>query len=281
MERHLATLHARTAVVDRQAARVAAGQQPKGRNPQTDVAAHAAQVAAATRVVTDVAYLLQEVHRLLEVVVLDCHGLVDGTRRQLELDAAVALLAEVVATSPAPVQPEVQRVYGMLREALPHVVTFVAAVEQVQQDLRTVLAPERQALLGWAWLRRTTLGWTERDVVAAVPEDWQRAARVLLATWAGANRDRVSSAVERWHSILRPHLTVHRTLSCGRLALVAVWHNHRVFRRGPHKGKSPLHLSGMVDAPTDWLVALGYPPAASALLPQQPGPVAPALALAA
>ena len=30
--------------------------------------------------------------------------------------------------------------------------------------------------------------------------------------------------------------------------------------RGVHKGKSPLHLSGLFDAPTDWLVALGYPP---------------------
>jgi hypothetical protein len=135
--------------------------------------------------------------------------------------------------------------------------------------------------LGWAWLRRKTLGWTERDVVAAVPEAWQRAARVLLATWAGANRDRVRSAVERWHSSLRPHLAVQRTLARGRLALVAVWHNHRVFRRGQQQGQSPLHLSGLVEAPTDWLVAVGYPPTAPALLPQQPGPVAPALALAA
>ncbi|MBP1468060.1 hypothetical protein EYB53_020270 [Candidatus Chloroploca sp. M-50] len=45
------------------------------------------------------------------------------------------------------------------------------------------------------------------------------------------------------------------------VALLAVWHNHRVFTRGIHKGLSPLHLSGMTDAPTDWLVALDYPPA--------------------
>ena len=87
--------------------------------------------------------------------------------------------------------------------------------------------------------------------------------------------------MERWHSILRPHLAVHRTLTRGRLALLAVWHNHRVFTRGVHKGQSPLHLSGLVDAPTDWLVALGYPPADAAVLPHQPGPVAPVLALAA
>jgi len=71
---------------------------------------------------------------------------------------------------------------------------------------------------------------------------------------------RASSAVENWHSILRPHLAVHRTLSAGMLAVLAVWHNHRVFSRGVHQGQSPLHLSGMTEAPTDWLVALGYPP---------------------
>ncbi|MDQ5851424.1 MAG: hypothetical protein M3380_05000 [Chloroflexota bacterium] len=281
MERQLASLHARTGVVERQAARQAAGQKPKGRNPQTDVAAHAAQVAAAPRVVEEVRYLLQEVHRLLEVVVWARQGLVDGAQRQRELDAALALLAEVAAPSAAPFQTEVLRVQTVLREALPRVLTFVAAVEQVQQDLTPVLAPERQALLGWAWLRRQVLGWTERDLLAAIPADWRVAARVLLATWATANRDRVSSAVERWHSILRPHLAVHRPLASGRLALLAVWHNHRVFRRGPHKGQSPLHLSGMVDAPMDWLVALGYHAADPAVLPQHPGPVAPALALAA
>ena len=281
MARHLATLNDRPAVVERQAARVAAGAKPKGRNPQTDVAAHAAQVAAARRAVEDVAYLLQEVHRLLEVVVVDRQGLVDGRRRQVEVETAVALLGEVAAASPAPFHREAQRVQTVLREALPRLVTFVARVEQVQQSLAAVLAPEQQALLGWAWLRRKVLGWTERDVVAAVPEGWQAAARVLLATWEAANRDRVSSAVERWHSILRPHLTVHRGLSRGRVALLAVWHNHRVFRRGKHKGKSPWQLSGLVDAPPDWRVALGYPPADAGGILQQRGPVAPALALAA
>src|SRR5438067_7843858 len=99
------------------------------------------------------------------------------------------------------------------------------------------------------------------QVVAALPPEWQAAARVVVHAWATAGR--ASSAVETWHSILRPHLAVHRTLSRGRLALLAVWHNHRLFTRGAHKGRSPLQLSGIADAPTDWLVALGYPPAAA------------------
>lgn len=281
LTRHLADLTARTAVVARQAARVAAGQAPKGRNPQTDVAAQAAAVAQATQVVADLRYLTQEVTRLLEVVVLDRRGLLDGAQRQADLDAALGLLAEVAATSPAPFQGEVARVQAVLREALPTLLTFVDQVDQVQQDLAVVLPVARQALVAWAWLRRKALGWTGRDVAAAAPEDWQAAARILVATWEDANRVRVSRAVERWHSIQRPHLAVHRTLARGRLALVAVWHNHRVFPRGVHTGQRPLHLRGMLDAPTDWLVALGYPPADALAVPQHPGPVAPALALVA
>ena len=43
---------------------------PRGRAPQSDVAAHAARVAVAQRVVADVRYLGGELRRLLEVVVL-------------------------------------------------------------------------------------------------------------------------------------------------------------------------------------------------------------------
>ena len=125
-------------------------------------------------------------------------------------------------------------------------------------------------------MRRQRLSWTSQDILAAIPSDWRSPARVLLASWDDAVR--VSSAVERWHSILRPHLAVHRTLSTGMLALLAVWHNHRVFTRGIHKGKSPLHLSGMIDASTDWLVALGYPPAVE---PEAPAVATDTMVLAA
>ena len=76
--------------------------------------------------------------------------------------------------------------------------------------------------------------------------------------WQGAVR--ASSVVENWHSIVRPHLAVHRSLSAGLLAVLAVWHNYRVAPRGVHEGLSPLQRSGMVKPATDWLVALGYPP---------------------
>jgi transposase-like protein len=265
LSRWLRKLELQTPIVARQAARLATHQRPRGPNPKTDLSAHAQEVERARGLVEALRVLTHELRRLLSVVVIDQRGVLDAAQRQADVAAALELLAEVVECAPAPQQAEVQRLQTCIQEALPQVLTFVAQLDQVQHDLRSVLAPERQALLGWAWLRRKALGWSSHEIVAAIPADWQDAARVLLASWDAAVR--VSSAVERWHSILRPHLAVHRTLSTGMLALLAVWHNHRVFTRGVHKGKSPLHLSGMLDAPTDWLLALGYPPPGAAVPP--------------
>ncbi len=276
LDRKVRDLRSGTAVVARQAARVAAGLRPKGRNPQTDLAAHAAHLAAAERVAEGVRYLMQELRKLLSVVVLDHRGVLDARQRQAELESLLLLLAETAESADAPGQGLVRRLHQTVTDALPGLLTFVAHLAQLQADLQPVLGSERQALLGWAWLRRKRLGWSSEQILAAIPVEWQAAARMLLTAWDDAVR--VSTAVERWHSILRTHLSVHRTLSPGRLALLVVWHNHRVFTRGVHKGQNPLQLSGITDAPTDWLVALGYPPASS---DEAPMPIVPALALAA
>jgi hypothetical protein len=258
LTRRLAELVRQTPVVARQAARLAAGRPLQGRWPKTDVAAHAADVAAAERVVGDVAYLTQELRRLLAVVVVERQALLTPEQRLADLDALLRLLDAVAADAPRDLQGEVGSLARRVRRQLPKLLAFVDGVARVAQDLAGVLAPDHQALVAWAWQRRDPLAWTNDDVLAAMPEAWRAAARVLLATWDDAVC--VSSAVERWHSILRPHLAVRRTLTTGMLALLAVWHNHRVFTRGIHTGQSPLHLSGMTNAPTDWLVALGYPP---------------------
>jgi hypothetical protein len=258
LERWLREQQARTAVVARQAARLAKGQRSLGRHPQTDVTSHANQVARVGQLVDNVAYLTQELRRLLDVVVVDRRGLLCAAQRQADLDALLSLLSEVADGAPVAQQDELRRLHKRETAALPQLLTFVTKVAQVQHDLRAVLPPGRQTLLAWAWLRRRKLGWSSRAILAALPVDWRAAGRVLLAAWDDAVR--VSSAVERWHSIMRPHLAVHRSLPTDMLALLAVWHNHRVFNRGVNKGKSPLHLSGMTDASTDWLLALGYPP---------------------
>ena len=278
LDRTVTTLTARTPAVARQAARVAAGKRARGRNAQTDLTVHQTNVRHAQRHADDVRFLTQELRRLWEVVVIDRRGILTHAQRQDDLDAVMTLLAAVADTAPTPQQDQIRGLAKTITAALPQLLTFADHVDQVHTDLSAVLPPAQQALLGWAWLHRKTLGWTSADIVAAVPAAWRTAGRILLHTWDDAVR--VSSAVERWHSILRPHVAVQRTLTTGMLAVLAVWHNHRVYTRGVNKGKSPLHLSGMTDAPTDWLVALGYPPAAAP--PMQPAqPKAPALALAA
>ena len=278
VDRVVVTLEGQARTAQRYAERVAAGERPRGRQPRALDAAHAEQLSAARRTAQALQYLTGELYALLEVVVLRPSGVLDAVRRQGELDALLQLVAEVRDGAAARQREHLRSLHTTLTRALPAALAFVAGVERVEQDLRGVVGEDGLALIAWAWQRRGILGPSTEEVAAGLPEAWRPAARVLMATWDGAAR--ASSAVEGWHSIVRPHLAVHRTLSAGLLALVAVWHNHRVFTRGAHRGASPLQLSGMLEGPTDWLVALGYPPATHDLT-SAAAPAAPQVAMAA
>jgi hypothetical protein len=258
LDRRVTQLEAQTASVQRQATRIAAGQRPLGRNPRTDLVAHRAACAQAGAIADALRFLTTTLHHLLEVVVLTPTGLLDVAGREAELTTLLVLLDELAATAGPVQQAELARLHRHLTLARPGLLAFVPSLDRVQHDAAAVLGADGVALVAWAWQRRAILGPGRDDLVAQFPPPWQTAARVLMVAWETAVR--ASSAVENWHSILRPHLAVHRVLSPGLLALLVVWHNHRAFARGPHAGLSPLHLSGMTDAPIDWLVALGYPP---------------------
>jgi hypothetical protein len=278
VDRVVTTLADQAATAQRYAARVAAGERPRGRQPIALEASHAIQLRAARQTAQALRYLTGELHALLEVVVLRPTGLVDAATRQADLDALLSLLAQVRDGAAPGQQAHLRTLHTTLTRALPAALAFVAGVERVQQELHGVVGAAGLALIAWAWQRRRILGPSTEEVVVGLPEAWRHVARVLLATWDGAAR--ASSAVEGWHSLVRPHLAVHRTLSPGLLALLAVWHNHRVFTRGTHHGASPLQLSGMLEGPTDWLVALRYPPVAHDLR-SAAVPAAPPVALAA
>ena len=278
VDRVVHTLDDQVAAGQRYTTKVAAGERPRGRHPVALDPAHAAQVRTARATAEALRYLTGELHDLLEVVVLRPLGVLDAATRQADLDALLGLLAEVRDGAAAGQATHLRSLHTTLTRALPAALAFVVGVERVQQEVRSVVGEPALALIAWAWHRRHILGPETDALVAGLPEAWRQAARVLLATWDGAAR--ASSAVENWHSILRPHLAVHRRLSAGLLALLAVWHNHRVFTRGIHRGASPLQLSGMAETPTDWLVALGYPPAPATSVFPAPHAV-PQLALAA
>lgn len=223
------------------------------------MAAQAGRTAQAVRTATDLAVLGHDLHRLLDVVVRDRRGVLDAAARRQDLEALLALLVEVRTAALPAQQAELGRLHRSLAQALPGLLAFTRPLEAAQQAAVAELGADAVALVGWAWQRRAILGPTRAQVVAGLAPAWREAADRLITAWEHAVR--ASSAVETWHSVLRPHLAVHRTLSTGLLTLLAIWHNHRVFPRGVHQGQSPLRLSGRPDAPTDWLVALGYPPA--------------------
>ncbi len=279
LDRQVEALEQRVPVVARQAARVAAGKRPRGKCPRSDVGAHAAELAQAQYACEGLRYLSGELRSLLGVVVLTAQGLMPSRVRQAELEALVALLDELSHVAPASMQPQLVRLVTLVRAALPHLVLFAPALDGLQEQARQALGPNAVRLLGWAWQRRAILGPGSAALLEGLPAAWHPVAAPLLAAWDATVR--ASSAVENWHSVLRPYLAVHRTLSSGMVALLAVWHNHRIAERGLYQGQSPLMRSGMTEHSHDWLGALGYPPQGAVSLPQSDADLQPPLALVA
>ena len=266
LDRCVQALEEQAKTVARQAERLAGGHKPRGAHPKCDVQAHTALLQQARRTTSDLRYLMWELKRLLQVVVVAANphlGVLSLPQREQELQALLALFAELWQTAPQTMQEPLKRLLHHIQFALPHLVGFTKALETLQQEISQRLGPDAEYLIGWAWQYRCVLGPETSQLLAGLPAEWRESASSLFCAWDQAVR--ASSTVENWHSVLRPFLAVHRTLSAGMLALLAVWHNHRVAPRGLHQGQSPLQRSGIHEQAIDWLVTLGYRPALPAL----------------
>ncbi len=254
--RAVKALHQRTPAVERNAKRVEAGKKPLGRNPQTDVQAHASDVQHMEYIATSLRYLCTELQQLLEIVVLTDHGILTRKVWSEEIHALLELLDDLYEVTPAPLNKHVKKLLRHVSLALPSLLAFCPDLDAVQQETIAQLGQEACHLIGWAWLRRAILGPQTAKLAADFAPAWQPVVAKLFGAWDQAVRS--SSTVENWHSVLRPFIAVHRCLSADMLAILAVWHNHRLASHGLHKGLSPLIRSGWAKESTDWLAALGY-----------------------
>jgi len=264
LERALKQAQERLPAIQRQAQRLAMGQKARGRAPKSDVGEHQAHIARMQYAAESVGYLLQELRRLLEVVVLPAApnvAVLSSQLRQAEIEAALDLLDELEPQASPALQTQISTLSKHLRMALPHALLFARRLDALQEQASVQLGPGAVHVLAWAWQRSAVLGPTTTELVKSVEPAWQAVAQELFSAWEHAVR--ASSAVENWHSIVRPYLAVHRKLSAGMLALLAVWHNHQVAPRGVHEGFSPLQRTGGLQPQTDWLRALGYSPQAA------------------
>jgi hypothetical protein len=257
VDRAVNRLQEQTPKVERNAKRVAAGQKPRGRNPKTDPIAHGHDVQRMEYIARSLKYLTCQLQRLLGVVVLKDQSILDSRERQEELDTLLELFFELCDGTPQSVKKEIEGLLRHVQGALTGLTGFCPALDSVQEQAALQLGAQACHLIGWAWLHRAILGPKTEKLVTDFPPAWQPVVKALFDAWQEAVRS--SSAVENWHSILRPHLAVHRRLTAPLLAILAVWHNHRVAPRGLHQGQSPLMRAGLTKKPTDWLVALGYP----------------------
>lgn len=203
-------------------------------------------------------YLLSELRDLIQVTVVRGGRLLSLSERLNEIGEVFKLWLELEAAQVGPRKDILEQMRAKFNGIYDEQTAFAVDLEAEQEAVRTFVGEEALALMGWAWQRREHLDGCE-GIIQGLHQNLKPSAEGLFWKWNHAVR--ASSAVENWHSILRPHLAVHRRLSPAQLALLAVCHNYTVFSRGEHKGKSPLQLSGVIDQPMDWLTALGYGPA--------------------
>lgn len=251
----------RLGIALRHEARKKEGKGVTGRPVKRSLSEQQEQTVLAKRVAEGVRYLTQEIRTLLEVVVLGNGRILSLQERIGELDAALELLEELAHLGLREAKKEIELLVEQFRRALPHLVVFAHALEPIQQEVARELSPDVLAFLGWAWLRRRWLAKDTTELLAGLASAWQPAARKLFSAWEQAVR--ASSAVENWHSVVRPHLAAHRRLSANVLALLAVYHNHQIAPRGVHQGLSPLQRTNPTTPAVHWLAALGYPPLAA------------------
>jgi hypothetical protein len=147
-------------------------------------------------------YLCTELQQLLEIVVLTDYDILTSQERSEEIHALLELFAELSEVTPAPLNKHVKKLRRHVYLALPSLLSFCPDLDAVQQEAIMQLGQEACHLIGWAWLRRAILGPQTEKLTADFPSDWQPVVAKLFGAWDQAVRS--SSAVENWHSVLRP-----------------------------------------------------------------------------
>jgi hypothetical protein len=165
-DRALKVLHQRIPAVERNAQRVKAGKKPLGRNPQIDVKAHIANVQQMEYIVTSLRYLGTELQRLLEIVALTDHGILNSQQRSEEIHTLLELLAELYEVTPSPLDKHVKKLRRHVSSALLGLLAFCPDLDAIQQGAIALLGEPACHLIGWAWLHRAILGQETAELAA-------------------------------------------------------------------------------------------------------------------
>jgi hypothetical protein len=153
LDRFVEQLKNQTKTVEAQAARVAVGKKPRGRNPKTDIVAHCQQVRQAEYAASGLSYLTSEMKRLLEVVVLrstPAPGVLSHQQRHEELETLLDLLADLCQAVPEALRKEVEGLLRHIELALPALVVFSEPLDALQQQASDQLGEAAVHLIGWA-----------------------------------------------------------------------------------------------------------------------------------
>ena len=172
LDRAVKTEQDRVPALQRQAERLAAGKRAQGRPSKTTVREHHALLTQMESVADGVRSLCEQLHGLLDVVIMRGGRILSSEERQAEVETIVDLLDEVAGVAQPGLQQHIQMLSKQLRLALPHALLFARQLHRTQEHASHILGSEAVALLAWAWLRREVLGPNSRDLLHGLPSNW-------------------------------------------------------------------------------------------------------------
>src|SRR5260370_29964644 len=161
VDRSLDKLQEQLATVVRQAERIATGQKARGAHPVTNVQAQTELITQTGRVAEGLRYLLGELRRLCEVVVVtdeQTQGIMTRQTRHEELQTLLELVDEVEYQDPAALQREIHMVSKQVRIALPHLLLFTRALDALQEQAVAPVGESAVHLIAWPSQPRAILG---------------------------------------------------------------------------------------------------------------------------
>ena len=136
-------------MVERNAKRVEAGKKPLGRNPQTDVRAHALDVQQMEYLATSLRYLGTELQRLLEIVALSDHSILTSQKRSEEIHTLLELFAELYEITPSSLDKHVKKLLCHVSSALTGLLAFCPDLDAIQQEAIALLGEPAGHLIGY------------------------------------------------------------------------------------------------------------------------------------
>jgi hypothetical protein len=203
-------------------------------------------------------------HCLLEAFnIFDDYGnLINANEALADFDTAIEMMKSLGDS-------EISKELKSIETCKPNLFQFRAVAQQTMSELSASIAPDLLKPICLAWQahknankakntdRKNSLKRKEQHILTQLEYTMPHISIQQSKQIAYAKLDKIvqsSSAVECVNSILRPYLNASKNqITQPTLNLIAKYHNHRRFKAGKRKGKTPVEILTGKEQVEDWI----------------------------